>query len=540
MGVFLLQLGIVALLTAVGTVAAVLAARSAQSGHARSETLALAQTVASSPGIAAAIGGRDPSATLEPVTLRIQHQTGVDFIVVMSPAGIRYTHPNPAQIGKHYLGHIATALAGRSFSEVYRGTLGLSVRSVAPVYGPGGHVVGLVSVGITLHQLSDTIRRELPGFIGIALGAFALVGAGSWAVSRRLRKQTLGLGPQEITRLYEHHDAVLHAMHEGLLVTDSRRRVLLANDEAVRLLGCAADPTEQPAAALALDSALAALLQSGRQAYDETYVAGDRVLAVNQSPARRDGRTLGTVTTLRDHTELRALTGELDSTKSFADALSAAAHESANRLHTMVMLIELGKPAEAVRFATEELAASQQLIDRLMNAVGNPALAALLLGKISQAAEHGVEVSVSDDTGAPALPTQTRDLITIAGNLIDNAIEAAAAGPTPGCLRRVTVTLRMTGDRLLIRVADSGPGIPAGQTANLFAKGWTTKNEAGHGLGLALVRQSVRRLRGSIEAGRDDELGGAVLSVWLPADGGTAAGAGADGPAGPLSTAGSR
>jgi two-component system CitB family sensor kinase len=537
MGVFLLQLGVVALLTAAGTVAAVLAIRSVQFGHARSETLALAQTVASSPGIAAAVEGHHPSAALEPVTLRIQHQTGVDFVVVMNPAGIRYTHPNPAQIGRHYLGHIATALAGHAFSEVYRGTLGPSVRSVAPVYGTGGRIVGLVSVGITLRQLSGTIRRELSGFIGIGLGAFALVGLGSWAVSRRLRKQTLGLGPQEITRLYEHHDAVLHAMHEGLLVTDSRRRVLLANDEAVRLLGCQADPTGQPVAALALDSALAALLQSGRQAYDETYVAGDRVLAVNQSPARRDGRILGTVTTLRDHTELRALTGELDSTRSFADALSAAAHESANRLHTVVTLIELGKPAEAVRFATEELAASQQLIDRLMGSVGNPALAALLLGKISQAAEHGVEVSVSDDTGVPALPAQTRDLITIAGNLIDNAIEAAAAGPVP---RRVTVMLRMTAGRLLIRVADSGPGIPAGQAENLFAKGWTTKNEAGHGLGLALVRQSVRRLQGSIEAGRDDQLGGAVLSVWLPADGGTAVGAGADGPAGPLSIAGSR
>jgi two-component system CitB family sensor kinase len=533
MGVFLLQLGVVALLTAAGTVAAVLAIRSAQFDHARSETMALAQTVASSPGIAAAVQGRDPSAALQPVTLRIQHQTGVDFVVVMSPAGIRYTHPNPAQIGRHYLGHIGPALTGHAFSEVYRGTLGPSVRSVAPVYGPGGRVVGLVSVGITIHQLSSTIGHELPGFLGIALGAFAVVGLGSWAVSRRLRKQTLGLGPQEITRLYEHHDAVLHAMREGLLVTDSRQRVLLANDEAIRLLGCPADPTGQPAASLDLDPALADLLQSGRQAFDETYLAGDRVLAVNQSPARRGGRVLGTVTTLRDHTELRALTGELDSARSFADALSAAAHESANRLHTVVTLIELGRPADAVSFATAELAASQQLIDRLMGAVGNPALAALLLGKVSQAAEQGVEVSVSDDTDVPVLPAGTRDLITIAGNLIDNAIEAAMAGPVP---RRVTVTLRMTAGRLLIRVADSGPGIPADQAENLFAKGWTTKNETGHGLGLALVRQSVRRLQGSIEAGRDDQLGGAALSVWLPLGEGPPAG----GRAGPLRTAGSR
>lgn len=520
MGVFLLQLGIVAVLAAAGTAVAVLAVRSVQFDHARSETLALAQTVADSPGIAAAIGGPDPSIRLEPVALRIQHQTGVAFVVVMSPAGTRYTHPNPAEIGLHYLGHIGPALAGHAFSEVYQGTLGPSVRSVAPVYGPGGHVVGLVSVGITLRQLSQTISRELPVFVGIALGAFALVGLGSWGISRRLRNQTLGLGPQEITRLYEHHDAVLHAMHEGLLVTDPSRRVMLANDEAIRLLGCAADPTGQPVAAMGLDPALAALLDSGRRVHDETHVTEDRVLAVNQSPARRGGRVLGTVTTLRDHTELRALAGELDSIRSLADALSATAHESANRLHTVVTLIELGKPAEAVRFATAELAASQQLIDRLMGTVGNPALAALLLGKISQAAEHGVEVCVSEDTDAPALPHGTRDLITIAGNLIDNAIEAAAASAAQ---RRVNVTVRMQADRLLIKVADSGPGIPAGHAEEIFARGWSTKNEAGHGVGLALVQQAIRRLHGSIEAGRDDQLGGAVLSVWLPAVSGSAA-----------------
>ena len=515
MGILLLQLGLVALLTAAGTVAAVLAVRSAEFDHARSETLALAQTVASSPGIAAAIEGPDPSTELEPITLRIQRQTGVDFIVVMSPAGIRYTHPSRDEIGKRYLGHIAPAVAGHAFSEVYRGTLGLSVRSVAPIYGSAGHLVGLVSVGITLRQLSDTIRRELPAFAGIGLGAFALVGIGSWGVARRLRKQTLGLGPQEITRLYEHHDAVLHAMHEGLLVLDSRRRVVLANDEAIRLLGCVAEPAGHPVAELDLDQALAGLLASGREAHDETYMADDRVLAVNQSPARRDDRVLGTVTTLRDHTELRALAGELDSARSFAEALSATAHESANRLHTVVTLIELGKPTEAVSFATAELAASQQLIDRLMAAVEDPALAALLLGKISQGAEHGVEISVSNDTRAPALPFGSRDLITITGNLLDNAIEAAIISPPP---RRVAVSLRLVAGRLLIRVADSGPGIAAGTADNLFARGWTTKNESGHGLGLALVRQSVRRLQGTIEVGQDDLLGGATLSVWLPVD----------------------
>ena len=536
MQVLLLQLGTVALLTVGGTTAAIEAAHSGQTAHARSQTLALAETLADAPGIAADVTGPDPSARLEATTLAVQHVTAVDFIVVMSPSGIRYTHPTPGEIGGHYLGDTAPALAGHPFTETYTGTLGPSVRSVAPIYGPGHRVVGLVSVGITLERLSATVQRELPLILAIAAGAVAVVGLGTWGLARRLDKQTLGLGPQEITRLYQHHDAVLHAMHEGLLVLDRQRTVLLANDEAVRLLGLDTDPTGRGIADLGLDAALVRLLGSGLEAHDEAYVAEDRVLAVNQSPARRDGRTLGTVVTLRDHTELRALAGELDSARGFADVLSATAHEAANRLHTVVTLIELDRPGDAVRFATAELAASQQLVDRLMAAVGDPAVAALLLGKVSQAAERGVEVTVSDDTAAPQLPFATRDLLTIIGNLIDNAVEAVLASPAP---RRVSVSLRVGGDgagdgvgaadgdgELLVRVADSGAGIDPARIEDLFTRGWTTKNEAGHGIGLALVRQSVARNGGTIEADRDPDLGGAALAVRLPTQGRAAVAAG--------------
>ena len=512
--VLLLQLGIIALLTAAGTVAAIQTARSTGISHARSQTLALAETLAASPGMADAVTGPDPTARLEPMATSVQKAAGVDFVVVMSPAGIRFTHPTPSEIGKHYIGDTAPALAGRPFSETYTGTLGPSVRSVAPVYAADGRtIVGLVSVGITLERLSSIAHRELPLFLATAVGAVALVGLGSWGVSRRLRKQTLGLGPQEITRLYEHHDAVLHAMHEGLLVLDRHRRVLLANDEAVRLLGLAGDPAGRPVDALGLDPALAELLSAGHEAHDETHLAGDRVLAVNQSPARRDGRVLGTVTTLRDHTELRALAGELDSARGFAAALSASAHEAANRLHTVVTLIELGRAQDAVKFATAELAASQQLVDRLLDAVGDPAVVALLLGKVSQAAEQGVEVSVSDDTAAPDLAVQTRDLVTILGNLIDNAVEAALAAQPP---RRVAVSLRGADGEVELRVADSGAGIDPARVEDLFTRGWTTKNEAGHGIGLALVRQSVTRNGGTVEASHDAALGGAALTVRLP------------------------
>jgi len=515
--VLLLQLTVAILLTGAGIAVAIQQARSTDFNNARTETLALAQTLAAAPGTVDAIDSADPSAALQPVTLDIQRSTSVDFVVVMSPSGVRYTHPNPAEIGKHYLGDTASALAGHAFSEVYTGTLGPSVRSVAPIYGPNHRIVGLVSIGITLEKLSTLAGKQLPLILAIALGAVALIGLGSWALSRRLAKQTLGLGPEEITRLYEHHDAVLHAMHEGLLVLDRRGRVLVVNDEAVRLLELSGEPVGRAVTELGLDPALTALLSSGRAAHDETHLAGTRVLAVNQSRAMRAGRDLGTVATLRDHTELRALAGELDSARAFADALSASAHEAANRLHTVVTLIELDRPQDAIRFATTELAASQGLIDRLLTAVGDEAVAALLLGKISQAAERGVELSIGDDTAAPDLLVPIRDLITIIGNLIDNAVDAAAAHDAP---HRVAASLCTGPDGLTVRVADSGSGIAPTERDRIFTSGWTTKNEAGHGIGLALVRRSVQCNGGTIEIAADAELGGAAITVRLPATAG--------------------
>lgn len=537
--VLFMQLAVALLLTVVGITAAIQQARSTDFDHARSETLALAQTIAAAPGTADAVQSSDPTARLQPIASSIEASTSVNFVVIMSPAGIRYTHPNPDEIGQHYIGDTAPALAGHPFSEVYTGTLGPSVRSVAPIYGADHKIVGLVSVGITLEQVSTIAGRQLPLILGIALVGVALIGLGSWALARRLSKQTLGLGPQEITRLYEHHDAVLHAMHEGLVVLDRRRRVLLINDEALRLLDLAADPAGRSVLDLGLDPALADLLASGRDAHDETHLAGSRVLAVNQSRAMRDGRDLGTVVTLRDHTELRALAGELDSARAFADALSASAHEAANRLHTVVTLIELDRPQDAVRFATTELAASQGLIDRLLSAVGDEAVAALLLGKISQAAERGVEISIGEDTAAPDLAMPNRDLITILGNLIDNAVDAAAAGEAP---HRVAVSLcagvgsgmgsamdsgmgsamgsgtATDSQEVMIRVADTGEGIPPELAEQIFTRGWTTKQDSPgrHGIGLALVRHSVRLHGGLIDVATDPVLGGAAITVRLP------------------------
>ncbi|MFE5324950.1 ATP-binding protein [Embleya sp. NPDC056575] len=524
--VLLWQLTLVLLLVATGSGVALHAVHRSGAQTARERALDVARTLARSPGLAEAAGSADPTARLQPMAETIRRENKVDFVVVMSVEGIRYTHPDPTRIGKTFLGHIDGAAHGRTTTETYTGTLGPSVRAVVPVLGPDGRPVALVSVGVTNRRVDALVGAEIPLVLTVAVGALALACAASMAVHHRLRRQTLGLGPVELRRVYEHHDAVLHAVREGLAVVDADGRLVLANDEAVRLLALPADFEGRHVGTLDLDESLADTLAAGRTVADQIHLCGTRALAVNVSPTGRDGRM---VATFRDHTELRALVGELDQVRGFADALRASAHEAGNRLHTVVALVELGRGEEAIRFATGELAAAQDLADELTNAVSEPALAALLFGKHAQAAERGVQLTVTggpaaDDTDADPLDAlaarfDPRDLVTVLGNLVDNAIDAAVSAPPP---RTVRVTMGVDPDAdgaLLLRVADSGPGIDEPLTTRVFERGWSTKEaygSQGRGLGLALVRATVARHAGSVEVARGPD-GGAVFTVRLPA-----------------------
>jgi sensor histidine kinase regulating citrate/malate metabolism len=481
-------------------VAYVDAQRTAQRS-AEQRTTAIVESLANSPLVLDAVTGSDPTPVLQPYVERVRAATGTSFITVLAPDRTRFTHPDPAEIGRPFRGSIAPALAGRTFTETYTGTLGPSVRTTGPVLGGDGGVVALVSVGITVDTIGHDLAAALPGILGTALVTLAVGAAGSWALSRRLRRQTHGLSPTGLARMVDYHNAVLHAVREGLLLVDGDGRVQLANDEARRLLGVDGDPAGRHVAELGLPQDLTETLTGQRPAKDEVHVTGSRVLVVNQAPARPSGRPAGTVVTLRDHTELQALTGELDSVRAFAEALRAQAHEAANRLHTTVSLVELGRPQDAVDFATAELASAQQLTDRVVDAVGEPVLAALLLGKAATAHERGVRLEIDPATAVGSTGIPGGDLVTIVGNLIDNAIDAALAGDVP---REVQLALWVDDGRLEIRVEDTGPGLAEEDLPHAFERGWTTKETTGaprglgRGLGLALVGQAVRRHGGTV------------------------------------------
>ncbi|WP_329423877.1 sensor histidine kinase [Streptosporangium sp. NBC_01495] len=465
-------------------------------GTARAVTV----SVADSPSVLASLGD---SAALQPYAERVRRETGVDFVTIMSLDGVRYTHPNPAQIGHRFLGNIAPALAGQIFTETYTGTLGPSVRAVAPVRDARGEVKALVSAGITISKISVRLRGQITGAVLIGLLGLSVGGVGTYLVGARLRRQTHGMGPAELSRMYEYHDAILHAVHEGLLLVDDAGTVTLCNDGARELLGLSGEVNGRHVGRLGLPSSLSERLSAGENRTDEIHMTGERTLVVNVAVVRSGSRSLGIVVTLRDHTELQSLTGQLNAERGFADSLRAAAHESANRLHTVITLVELGRAEQAVAFATEEIKAAQQLTDRVVGAVREPVLAALLLGKSAEAGERGVELAITPDSELDDLGLDTRDLVTIVGNLIDNAADAAMSGTRPA---RVEVRLRADETTFVISVADSGQGLDPATAGEAFRRGWTTKGD-GRGLGLAMVGQAVRRMGGTIEVGGAIEQG---------------------------------
>ena len=308
--VFLLQVAIVVLLVAASVAALVLQSRADSEREARNRSVAVAETFANAPGVDAALRSPDPTAVLQPKAEAARKGSGVDFIVVMNLDSVRYTHPLPDRIGKKFVGTVEPALEGRVVTEKVDGTIGPLVQAVVPVQGANGQVLGLVSAGITIKSVSGAAEDQFPLLFGSAAGILLLTMGGTALVTRRLKRQTHGLGPTEMTQMYEHHDAVLHAVREGVLIVGGDGRLLLANDEARRLLHLPPDIEGTPVEELGPrpgDHPTADL--GARRDRRGAAPSGDRLLAISNRPTDRHGGPPGSVTTLRDTTELQALTG---------------------------------------------------------------------------------------------------------------------------------------------------------------------------------------------------------------------------------------
>ncbi|MFF4787725.1 ATP-binding protein [Streptomyces griseorubiginosus] len=474
--------------------------------------LAIAQTTAAEPQIAEQVKDTPPlpSGPVQREAERIRRATGAEYVVVMDWRGVRWSHPTRSEVGRTVSTDPGQALAGKEIMQIDSGTLGRTARGKVPLYDNHGKIVGAVSVGIAYDSVRARLIHAIPGLFAYAGGALAVGALAAWLISRRVQRQTRDLAFSDISGLLAEREAMLHGIREGVVALDRAGRIRLLNDEARRLLGIGDEAVgRSPDEALG-DGRTADVLAGRVTGTDLVTVRGQRVLVANRMPTD-DG---GAVATLRDRTELEQLGRELDSTHGLIDALRAQDHEHANRMHTLLGLLELEMYEDAVEFVGEVVGDHRATAEQVTEKIEDPRLAALLVGKATVAAERGVALWVSDRTRLPDRLVDPSGLVTIVGNLVDNALDAAAGAPHA----RVEVELRTEGRTAVLRVRDTGPGIPVEQRELVFTEGWSTKEPPAHrgrGLGLSLVRKLAERQGGSATVG-DAGGGGAEFTVVLP------------------------
>jgi two-component system, CitB family, sensor kinase len=480
--------------------------------HTEQKALAVAQAVAADGMIREQMASGDRLHLVQVEAEQIRRASGAAYVAVIDANGIRHSHPNPALIGQG-VSEPLVALDGHSHVGTDHGSLGDSANGKAPLRAPDGRVIGEVSAGFLESTVSNQLWAQIPTLL-LATCAALLAGIlTSIVLTLRLKRMTFGLELNELTSLFQEREAMLHGIREGVVAFDWQGRLSVANGEARRLLALPDGAIGNRVDSLLPPGRLRDVLTGDVAGPDLMVLTDEHLLLVNRMPVRVRGRDVGSVVTLRDRTELEALLRELDSVTGLTDALRAQQHEFSNRLHVLSVLMEMGEYPEAKSYLSEVSATSLAQAEDLRSRIAPASLAALLLAKMSVAAERGIELTVTRDSQLNHSASDVGALLTIVGNLVDNAVDAVADSPTPRIIR---VRLLETLDQVIVEVTDNGPGIPIDVAERVFLDGYTTKPAKGRlqrGLGLALVHRLVGQLGGSIGVSSGPS---ATFTVVLP------------------------
>ena len=475
--------------------------------------LSAAEALGNNPAVRALLPSAEPRAgsALPAVAESVRTVSGSSHVALAKLDRTVVASSDPGLLGKPLELGGSRVLEGRAWTGVVGGSGAEALSAHVPVLDDTGKMIGIASISRNYPSTWERLGDAVPNLLTY-LGVASVLGvAGSLLLARRVKRQTLGMEPSEITGLVENREAMLHGLKEGVVALDPHERVTVANDSARELLGLPADCVGKVLAVLPVDPALKDVLTREQPGPDQLVLVGERLVVLNRVPIRSRGRDIGSVTTLRDRTELSSLERELGATRTATDTLRAQAHEFANQLHVISGLIQIGEYDSVVQFVNGATLDRTRLNDEVTSRIQDPALAALLIAKSSLATERGVTLQLDPKSALERVDDElSRDLTTVVGNLVDNALDAV----TSAAEARVEVLIGEDDGGVRVDVRDSGPGVPAEVMDDIFRQGFSTKNspDGGRGYGLALARVVCQRRGGRLTVRNDH---GAVFTALL-------------------------
>lgn len=477
--------------------------------------LQVATTVSLMPVIKGAFDTADPSTIIQPISERIRKKVGAEFIVVGNKKSIRYSHPDKWKIGKKMVGgdNARALIGGEYYTSKAIGSLGPSLRGKAPILDEDGKIIGIVSVGFLMEDIQTAIFNK---FVKISFFAFLvlLLGVlGSILLARNIRKDILGLEPREIASLYRERSAILLSIKEGIIAIDDKGLITMMNPSALKMLGIKENPINQPIDKVFSNTKMHRVLKSGVNETDQEMILNDKVVIVNRTPIFEKDEVVGVVASFRDKTEVKEMVNTLSEVRKYSEDLRAQTHEYTNKLYVLSGLLQLGHYQEAIDLIQLESAIHHNQNRILFEQIHDRKVQAILLGKLGKASEKKVAFIIDENSSLQPLPQHIdiSKLIAILGNLIDNAFEAVQQNPA----KEVSIVATDIGNDIVFEIVDNGRGIKPNEMPDIFQKGYSTKLGIDRGYGLAIVKEVIEELSGSIEV-QNQKGGGTVFSVFIP------------------------
>ena len=477
----------------------------------------VANMLANSPVVFDGLSNKSQQFMVQPYTMKLIESTkNIEVMVVADMEGIRVAHPNPERIGGRFVGgDEKDVLKGKSYISEAVGTLGHQIRAFVPVYDKGGRQVGFVMVGALMESI-DKIKKQnqknliLFSAVGIIIGII-----GAFILSTNIKKSLLGLEPKEISKMYLEKKGMLDAIHEGIVAIDADLNITLVNDSAIELLGLEKDNIiGQPISEVFPTSRLQEVLLTGESEYNREQRINNTVIITNRVPIVDNNAIVGAIATFRDKTMITKMAEEITGVSQIVESLRANTHEFMNKLHIVLGLIQLGDVEAAINYIVSVTERQQQILNLTMKKIKDPMVAALILGKFSRAKELGILLQLDEDSYLLKRDYKINShvMVTIIGNLIENAFDAVSAA---SCDEKLVKLLIKENDRQIkIRVVDNGIGISEEGLRYIFRRGYSTK-ECNRGVGLALVQEVIDTLNGTITVKSEINEGTNIL-VALP------------------------